>query len=83
MEPASGIIRKLGGEAVVREITGTAFTAAYRWQHSKEKGGTGGTIPQKYHRMLLEYALAHNIELTAADFLPPVAAPVRRKRSAA
>lgn len=79
MEPASSIIEKLGGEAVVRRITGTAFTAPYRWQHAKEKGGTGGTIPQKYHRLLLEHALAHNVQLTAADFLP-VAEPKARPR---
>ena len=35
MDPATAIIRKLGGEAKVAEITGLAFTAPYRWQHGK------------------------------------------------
>jgi hypothetical protein len=58
MDPASAIIEKLGGEAKVAEITGMAFTAPYRWQHDKSKGGTGGLIPQAHHRALLDYANA-------------------------
>ena len=50
MDPAAGIIKKLGGEARVADITGTAFTAQYRWQHDKSRGGTGGLIPQAHHR---------------------------------
>lgn len=52
------------------EITGTSFTAPYRWQYERERGGTGGTIPQKYHRTLLNYAHEHEIPLSADDFLP-------------
>jgi hypothetical protein len=70
MEPAHSIIKRLGGEATVAKVTGTAFTAPYRWQYPKEKGGTGGLIPQKYHLPLLDYARANDIPLTAADFLP-------------
>jgi hypothetical protein len=69
MEPAKTIIKRLGGEAKVAEITGTAFTAPYRWQHPREKGGTGGTIPQRHFRALLDYAQANEIPLTAADLL--------------
>lgn len=71
MEPASTIIKRLGGEAKVSEITGMAFTAPYRWQHEKAKGGTGGLIPQSHHRALLDYAEQNNIRLSAEDFLPP------------
>jgi hypothetical protein len=70
MEPASSIIKKLGGEAIVAAITETAYTAPYRWQAPRAKGGTGGTIPQRYHRVLLDYARSKDIPLTAADFLP-------------
>ncbi len=71
MEPAATIITKLGGERRVSEITGRAYTAPYRWQQPVEKGGTGGLIPQRLHRVLLDYALTHGITLTAADFLLP------------
>lgn len=70
MEPASSIIARLGGEKVVSEITGKAYTAPYRWQHPVEKGGTGGLIPQKYHRVLLSYAETNGIDLIASDFVP-------------
>lgn len=71
MEPASTIIRKLGGAKIVAAITGLAVTAPYRWQHPRQKGGTGGLIPQKYHRFLLAYARQHGIALGAADFAAP------------
>lgn len=70
MEPASGIIKKFGGEAAIASITGTAYTAPYRWQASRDKGGTDGLIPQRYHQLLLDQARARNIDLRAEDFLP-------------
>lgn len=70
MEPASTIIKKLGGEAVVSKITETAYTAPYRWQQPRDKGGTGGLIPQRHHPKLLSYAQDKLIDLKAADFLP-------------
>jgi hypothetical protein len=70
MEPARTIIKLLGGEAKVSEITGRAYTAPYRWQHPVEKGGTGGLIPQRLHVRLLDYARANGIPLSPADFLP-------------
>ncbi len=83
MEPASTIIERLGGEAKVSEITGMAFTAPYRWQHEKSKGGTGGLIPQSHHRALLDYAEQNNIRLSAEDFLPPrVPAAIERAGAA-
>ena len=69
MEPATAIIKKLGGEAKVAGIAGTALSAPYRWQHEKSRGGTGGLIPQAHHRRLLDYA--HGIALTAEEFLMP------------
>jgi hypothetical protein len=71
MDPATAIIRKLGGEAKVAGIVGTAVSAPYRWQHEKSRGGTGGLIPQIHHRRLLDYADAHGIALTAEEFLIP------------
>lgn len=72
MEPASTIIKKLGGAAVVAKITGTAYTAPYRWQHARANGGTDGLIPQRYHPVLLEYARANEIPLSPAEFLSPL-----------
>lgn len=74
MEPAKSIIQKLGGEAVVSQITQTAYTAPYRWQHSRSKGGTDGLVPQRHHQKLLDYARANGIALEAAEFLAVVEA---------
>jgi len=77
MEPAKTIISKfakpdegLTGEAVISRITETAYTAPYRWQQPREKGGTGGLIPQRHHPRLLTYAKENGIELAPGDFLP-------------
>ena len=80
MEPARSIIAKfahdlpsgerISGEKVVSQITGTAYTAPYRWQHAKLKGGTGGLIPQRYHRMLIDAARQRGVLLSAEEFLP-------------
>ena len=48
MNPAAAIIKKLGGEAKVAGIAGTALSAPYRCQHEKSRGGTGGLIPQPH-----------------------------------
>jgi hypothetical protein len=70
MEPANTIIQKLGGEAVVARITATALTAPYRWQQPRDKGGTGGTIPQRHHRTILDYAQENSIDIAPGDFIP-------------
>jgi hypothetical protein len=72
MNPAQIIISRLGGEAQVAFITATSYTAPYRWQAAKAKGGTGGVIPQRYHRALLDYARSKGIPLAAEEFLPAV-----------
>lgn len=71
LEPAAGIIKRLGGEAVVREITGCGVSTPYGWQYPRDRGGTDGLIPQRHHRKLLDYAKSNGIGLTAEDFLPP------------
>src|SRR5882724_4368949 len=83
MDPATAIIRKLGGEAKVAGIAGTALSAPYRWQHEKSRGGTGGLIPQAHHRRLLDYADAHGIALAAEEFLMPQARCHGRRRNPA
>lgn len=72
MEPAQSIIQKLGGPGLVSKITGTAYTAPWRWRAARERGGTGGVIPQRHHLVLLQYAQRHGIDLSPADFLPSV-----------
>src|SRR5262245_18989708 len=70
LDPAARIIARLGGPHVVAKVTGTAFTAPYRWQTPRDRGGTGGTIPQRYHLPLLKHARAARVRLTRVDFFP-------------
>ena len=83
MEPARSIITKLGGETAVAHVCGTALSAPYRWQHPRERGGTGGLIPQRHHRALMDYAQARRIPLAAEEFMAPrVARPADGERAA-
>jgi hypothetical protein len=68
MEPATAIIKKLGGEAKVAGIAGTALSAPYRWQHEKSRGGNRRTDSTGAP---LDYADGHGIALTAEEFLMP------------
>jgi hypothetical protein len=70
MEPASTIVKRLGGPKIVAKVLGVSYTVPYKWQYSKAGQGTGGTIPLRYIRTLLDYARDQNIELYAEDFIP-------------
>jgi hypothetical protein len=68
MEPASRIIKLLGGEVAVAKVAGTAVTGPYRWQYPRGRGGTGGQIPAKYIPRLIAYAATIDVALTPNDF---------------
>lgn len=75
LEPARSVIEKLGGIDVVAQTTGKHVSRIYRWMYSKERGGTGGFIPQSHIPDLLAYARDHGINLTANDFFATSPAP--------
>lgn len=70
MEPASTIIRQLGGPNKVAGIVGVHRTRVSNWKRPKEDGGTGGAIPFKHVPTLLSAAKDLGIDLCADDFLP-------------
>jgi phosphopantothenoylcysteine decarboxylase/phosphopantothenate--cysteine ligase len=81
MEPATTLIRKFGGPSIVAEILDVHRTRVSSWQRPRTAGGTDGRIPQNHIPTLLAHAQAHDIALTAEDFLPqgqPVPAPTGR-----
>jgi hypothetical protein len=69
LEPAKSIIAKIGIEKVA-EITGKHVSRVYRWMYPKERGGTGGLIPQTDAPTILKYARDNSIELSPADLFP-------------
>lgn len=68
MEPAKGIIDKFGGAEAVAVICGCHVSNVYRWTYPKGRGGTDGSVPQRYIGGLLSYARTHSIKLSAEDF---------------
>ncbi|QBX34612.1 hypothetical protein E4191_07720 [Paracoccus liaowanqingii] len=70
MEPAREIIKKCGGAKRVAEVTGCSVNWVYRWVTSADSGGTGGRVPEKPRRRLLEAARAGQVELSPSDFEP-------------
>lgn len=69
LDPAKSVIAKIGIEKVA-EVTGKHVSRVYRWMYPKERGGTGGFIPQADAPVLLAYARDKGIDLSPADFFP-------------
>jgi hypothetical protein len=66
--PAEIVLTKIGGATVAAQVCQVDPSTPHRWTYPREKGGTGGHIPVKHRRALLQYARENGIELTAADF---------------
>lgn len=67
-EPASTIITRCGGVAVVAEWLGLNRTSVLRWTHPRERGGTGGLVPSKHQAPLISAAEKHGKRIRPADF---------------
>lgn len=66
---AQKIFTKLGGANVAASVAGVKIQTAYRWTYPKERGGTDGKIPYKYHNALLDYANLNHLDLEPVDFV--------------
>ncbi len=75
-EPASSLIKLLGGLTEVSQATGVTLTTVQRWRLTTESGGTGGHIPRKYHSALIDHARGRGIELPPAAFVDVSVVPV-------
>jgi hypothetical protein len=92
LSPARDVVAKFDSEDVpgIRRLAGflsVSETVVYRWMYTKDRqGGTGGMIPVKYHRSILELARQLGIPLTPSEltglteFDPPVNSPRRPNR---
>lgn len=69
LEPAKSVIAKVGIDNVAR-VTGKHVSRVYRWMYPKDRGGTGGLIPQEAQPAILGFAEDNGIELTERDFFP-------------
>lgn len=67
-EPASTIITRCGGVAVVADWLKLNRTSVLRWTHPKDRGGTGGLIPSKHQAALIQAAQRHGRKVRPEDF---------------
>lgn len=73
LNPAHDVILAFGGFDAVAAITGKHISRVYRWTYPKERGGTGGFIPQADAAKLLAHAKANGLPVTASSFFGEVA----------
>lgn len=73
LDPAKSVIAKIGIEKV-SEITGKHVSRVYRWMYAKERGGTGGFIPQVDAQAILQWARQNAVPLDPSDFFAPITA---------
>lgn len=41
----------------------------YKWSYPRKEGGSGGAIPQRWHKPLLDSAMANGLELKPTDLM--------------
>jgi hypothetical protein len=62
--PAAAVIEKCGGIDEAAKIVGRHRSVVNRWLRPRERGGTGGLVPMRHAKRLLESVPG----LTEADF---------------
>jgi hypothetical protein len=68
-EPATSIIRLFGGVGVVASIVKKHPSRVYRWTYpTSVREGTGGIVPAREQRALLDYARDQAIDFKPEDF---------------
>ena len=68
--PASSIISRCGGASAVAGWLKLNQSSVLRWTYPRERGGTGGLVPSKHQRPLIEAAASRGVNITPADFFP-------------
>ena len=74
LSPAADIIGKFStpgscGAIEIASILRVHPSRVYRWMYAKEYGGTGGLIPLRHQKRLMQEARSRNIALSAAEII--------------
>ena len=69
ISPAERTIAKFRSAQKVAEIAGVNVSNVHRWTYPKDRGGTGGLVPGRHHRRLLDAGRDPDIGLTPADLV--------------
>lgn len=68
MCPGEVVVSLLGASSIAKAL-GVAKNTPLRWRFPVAAGGTGGVIPARYHRRLMELAASRSVKLTATDLV--------------
>lgn len=70
MKPIQSIRNKLKmrPKTLAKEL-GVNYSTVARWGYPRDKGGTDGYIPRRYHAKLIELAQSKGIKLKPIDFI--------------
>ena len=68
-EPATLIIRAMGGITKAAVIAGVAEVTIQRWRWPVSKGGCEGFIPRWHHAKIIEHFAGRKIKVSAAIFV--------------
>lgn len=69
MSAAKRVAEKFGGVATLAQCLGTTRDCVYRWGYPKEKRGSGGNIPSRWHKPILHAAKIRGIEINPEDLV--------------
>jgi len=67
---AKNIIKLIGGHKAVAEICGVDLAYVYRFTYPRNRRGTDGLIPSRFHKPLIKGAKDRGIDLSPNDFFP-------------
>ena len=72
LEPATTLIELIGGPKVAADVCKLKRLQVWRWTVPKNKGGTGGTVPQRHHAAIIRHVREQGIELPLNLLVPGV-----------
>jgi hypothetical protein len=67
LQPAAGIVARFGGCRPMSRVLGVYPSTISRWMTSVELGGTGGFIPRRHWRKILDIGRAQGLRLKVSD----------------
>ena len=73
--PAETVIHICGGVSETARLSGRSTISVRRWTYPEERGGTGGLVPSKAQKVLLEAARSEGVPLQPEHFHEPSPEP--------
>jgi hypothetical protein len=63
---AKRLIDRFGAKSLAR-WAGVSVVTVYRWSHARQRGGTGGFVPQTHWGRIIENAAADGVTVCLKD----------------